>query len=260
MTRPCPSLLNLQILAVVTAVSMPASGHAQSATPMPQPAPVFYVSGIQPVLDHDTYIHALLEQFEGRFGRNGSQFRYDGQAWFGTDYDKLWLKSEGTIGVNRQFGDGSHQALYSRAIMTYFDLQAGVRVDADSGPTRTWGAIGIQGLALYFFDIETTAFFSDRGVAGRITGSYDILLTNRLILQPQVEMNFYSASDYARTAGKGLSDIDAGLRLRYEGYRKFAPYIGVTYAGSFGQAAQFAREKNDRVRDLRFTFGVRSWF
>ncbi|WP_034998775.1 copper resistance protein B [Beijerinckia mobilis] len=260
MTKLFPLVPTLFTCAIVTNTLLPSASQAQTVNAVPQPAPVFYVSGIQPVMDHGTYIHALLDQFEGRFGRNGSQFRYDGQAWFGTDYDKLWLKSEGTIGTNRQFGDGSHQALYSRALSTYFDLQAGVRVDADSGPTRTWGAIGFQGLALYFFDIETTAYFSSRGVAGRITGSYDILLTNRLILQPQVELNFYSASDAARNVGKGLSDIDAGLRLRYEGYRQFAPYIGVTYAGTFGQAAQFSRLQNERVRDLRFTFGVRSWF
>lgn len=244
------------------AQSIPASQseEVQGARAPSTPAPVVYVNGMPPVMDHNTYMHALLEEFEARYSGDGGEFRYDGQAWFGTDYDKLWLKSEGTVGTNGTFGDGDHEALYDRAISRYFDFQTGVRLDIDNGPTRAWGAIGVEGLALYFFNVEATAYFSDRGAAGRLQGSYDILLTNRLILQPQVEMNFYSTPDRARGVGTGLSDIDSGLRLRYEWHRKFAPYIGVTYSGTFGQAADMARSRNERVRDLNFTFGIRTWF
>ncbi|MDN7353553.1 copper resistance protein B [Acetobacter senegalensis] len=264
-------LIGGTVLAAGLATAVPGTGRVQSvparqsegtqeAQTASAPAPVVYVNGIQPVMDHNIYMHALLDQFEARFGADGGQFRYDGQAWFGTDYDKLWLKSEGTVGTNGKFGDGDHEALYDRAISRYFDVQTGVRLNIDNGPTRAWGAIGVEGLALYFFNVEATAYFSDRGAAGRLQGSYDILLTNRLILQPQVEMNFYSASDRARGVGTGLSDIDTGLRLRYEWHRKFAPYIGVSYSGTFGQAADMARSRHERVQDLNFTFGIRTWF
>ena len=230
------------------------------AAPMNKTMAVSYVHGIMPVMDQRVYVHALLDQFEARYGGSGGQFRYDGQAWFGSDYNKLWLKSEGTVGTDGRFGDGDHEILYDRAISRYFDVQSGVRLDIDHGPTRAWGAIGLQGLALYFFDAEATFYFSDRGVAGRLTGSYDIFITNRLILQPQAELNFYSNSDSARGVGRGLSDIDTGLRLRYEWHRKIAPYIGITYSNMFHENSNFRGDIWKNGSGANFTFGIRSWF
>ncbi len=232
------------------------SGVASAQSPDAMVSP----GGMPPVMDNAIYAHAILEQFEDRAGGDG-QFRYDGQGWIGTDLNKLWVKSEGTVDRNGRFSDGQHEALFDRAISTWFDLQAGVRVDLDDGPTRTWVAFGVQGLSLYFFDIEATGYVSDRGrTAFRLQGSYDLLLTNRLILQPQAELNVYGKADRARRTGSGLSDIDTGLRLRYEWSRKLAPYVGVTYAGYVGQAQAFARERGEGAGDVRFTFGLRSWF
>lgn len=239
------------------------AAHAQvpAARDVPAPVPGPDISGMQPVMDNGIYTHALLEQFEDRWSGRNNQFRYDGQAWTGTDLNKLWLKSEGTVTNQGRFTDGQHEFLYDRAVSTYFDVQAGVRVDLDSATTRTWAAIGIQGLSLYFFDLEATAYASDQGhFAGRLKASYDLLITQRLILQPEIEMNVYSKADPARLTGSGLSDIDTGLRLRYEITRKFAPYIGVTYAGRFFQSADFGRREGESPNDLRFVFGVRTWF
>jgi len=93
-----------------------------------------------------------------------------------------------------------------------------------------------------------------------VQASYDLLITQRLILQPEVEFNLYSKSDSGRLVGAGFSDIDTGLRLRYEIRRKFAPYIGVAYEGKFGQTAGFARSAGENTGDVRFLFGIRSWF
>lgn len=219
---------------------------------------VAYVNGIMPVMDQRTYLHGLLDQFEARYGAHGGMFRYDGQAWYGTDYNRLWLKSEGNVSSGGSFSDGDHEILYDRAVSRYFDLQSGVRLDIDRGPARAWGAVGVQGLALYFFDAEATFYFSDRGVAGRLQGSYDFLLTNRLILQPHAELNFYSNADPIRGVRSGLSDTDLGLRLRYEWHRKIAPYIGVTYT----DAAERLQRSDDNIRQRRvsFVFGLRGWF
>jgi len=158
-------------------------------------------------------------------------------------------------------GDSQQQFLYSRAVTTYFDLQGGLRSDLDSRPTRNWAAFGIQGLAPYFFDLELTGFVSGQGhLAAKLQGSYDLLITQRLILQPQIELNIYSKADPARLTGPGFSDIDTGLRLRYEFSRQFAPYIGVVYQGKFGQTANFARQAGGNTGDVRFAFGVRVWF
>jgi len=215
----------------------------------------------QPVMDRGIFAHAIFNQLEGRWNGSNTQFRWDGQGWIGTDYDKLWIKSEGTLQSSGTVDDGQQQFLYSRAVTTYFDLQGGLRSDIDSRPTRNWGALGIQGLAPYFFDLEVTGFVSGEGhLAGKLEASYDLLLTQRLILQPQVEFNIYSKADPARLVGAGFSDIDTGLRLRYEFDRKFAPYIGVVYEGKFGQAAIFARQFGESSGDVRFVFGIRTWF
>ena len=242
----------------------PISAEAQ---PAPPPAQVKVGAGMEmgdmpsPVMDNGIFTHALLEQLEGRWNGSNQQFRYDGQVWSGTDINKIWLKSEGLVTNRGKFTDGQHEFLLDHAISPYFDLQGGVRVDLDDATTRTWAAFGIQGLSLYFFDVEATAYVSDRGrFAARLKASYDLLITNRLILQPEAELNFYSKSDAGRGAGSGLSDIDAGLRLRYEITRKLAPYIGVSYAGRFFQSADFARRERETVNDVRFVFGVRTWF
>jgi copper resistance protein B len=213
-----------------------------------------------PVMDNMIFGHVLFDQMEGRTNGPDNEFRWDGEGWIGTDMNRLWFKSEGF--VERGLAtDGDQEALYDRPITTYFDAQAGVRYDLDSNPGRVWGAIGIEGLALYFFQLAPTFYFSDDGyVAGRITGSYDLLITNRLILQPQVEINFYSKSQPARGLGSGLSDIDTGLRLRYQITRKFAPYIGFAYTGAYGETAAFTRQEGGSANDPRFIFGARVWY
>jgi len=214
----------------------------------------------QPVLDSGIFAHVILNENEGRWNGTNTEYRWEGQGWVGTDYDRLWIKSEGTVS-NGAVDDGQDQFLYSRAITTYFDLQGGLRSDIDSRPTRNWAALGIQGLAPYFFDLELTGYASDQGhLAAKLEGSYDLLITQRLILQPQIELNLYSKADPARLTGAGFSDIDTGLRLRYELSREFAPYIGVVYEGKFGQTASYAKRVGDSTGDFRFAFGVRIWF
>ena len=213
-------------------------------------------------MDNTITWHVLFNQLEGRTNGPDNEFRWDGQGWIGTDMNKIWFKSEGFV-EHGKATDGDTEALYDHPIpfVRYFDAQAGIRYDLDSNPGRTWGAIGVQGLAPYFFDFEPTFYFSDRGrVAGRVMGSYDLLITNRLILQPEIELNFYSKRDPSRGIGSGLSELDTGLRLRYEISRKFAPYIGLAYNGKFGETADFTRVEGSTVNDVRFIFGIRLWY
>jgi copper resistance protein B len=240
-----------------------AVAHAQSSSPSAATHPGSSVPGWEPpVMDNTIMWHVLFNQLEGRTNGPDNEFRWDGQGWIGTDMNKIWFKSEGFV-ENSKATDGDTEALYDHPIpfLRYFDAQAGVRYDLDSNPGRTWGAIGVQGLAPYFFDFEPTFYFSDRGrVAGRLMGSYDLLITNRLILQPQFELNFYSKRDPSRGIGSGLSELDTGLRLRYEISRKFAPYIGLAYNGKFGETADFTRAEGSTVNDVRFIFGIRLWY
>jgi copper resistance protein B len=252
----------IALAAVLAGLAAVAAAQTPAAPDQPTLIPGAHDSAaMQPVMDNGISVHGLLDQFEGRLGGGQNAFRWDGQAWAGTDYNKLWLKSEGFALGNGRVEDGRHEFLYDRAISTYFDVQAGVRTDLDSGTSRNWAAFGIQGLAPLFFNLEATAYLSDRGhAAARLAGSYDLLITQRLILQPEVELNFYSKADPGRGVGAGLSDIDTGLRLRYEISRKFAPYIGVAYAGKFGETAHMARQAGESAGVVQFVFGIRSWF
>lgn len=216
----------------------------------------------RPDMGNQVFAHVLLDQFEGRTNGSDNELRWDGEGWIGTDMNKLWLKSEG-FSDNTTVSDGDHEALYDRPIprMRYFDAQAGVRADLDSGPRRAWAALGIEGLAPYFFDFAPTLYIRDGGnVAGRITGSYDLLLTQRWIAQPEAELNFYNKDDPGRKIGSGFSDLDAGLRLRYEISRKFAPYVGFAYNGKYGDTASYSRSAGEATSDARFVFGIRIWY
>ncbi|MHB1935447.1 MAG: copper resistance protein B [Acidobacteriaceae bacterium] len=228
------------------------SGNANAAMPGMEP----------PVMDNQIFAHVLLDQFEGRTNGPENELRWDGEAWVGTDMNKLWLKSEG-FSDNTTVSDGDHEALYDRPIprMRYFDAQAGIRADLDSGPRRAWAAVGIEGLAPYFFQFSPTLYIRDGGnVAGRLTGSYDLLLTQRWIVQPEAELNFYNKDDPARQIGSGLSDLDTGVRLRYEISRKFGPYVGFAYNGKYGNTASYARRARETTSNPRFVFGLRLWY
>jgi copper resistance protein B len=211
-----------------------------------------------PVDDQRLFVHGLLDQFEGRLGADQG-LRWQGEGWVGGDFNRLWLKSEGEVS-NGKVSDGQQELFYDRPISTYFDLQVGGRYDLDSRAGRGWGAIGVEGFAPGYITTSATLYASGNGrFAAKLEGSDEIRFTQRLVLEPQAELNLYSRADPARGVGAGASDLDAGLRLRYEITRKFAPYVGVTYEKLFARTADFAHVYGDRADDLRFTVGIRSW-
>lgn len=199
-----------------------------------------------------------LAEVQLRDGRDG--YRWDGEFWTGGDIHRLTVKSEG----EGQFGEpaaGEVQALYSRAIGPYFNLQAGVRQDLAPGPDRTYAAVGFEGLAPYWFDVEGALFVSTKGdVLGRLEGYYDQRVTQRLILQPRVELNLSAQDVPERRLGSGVTDAEAGLRLRYEIAREFAPYVGVSWERRFGTTARFARADGEGTGGVSVVAGIRTWF
>jgi copper resistance protein B len=262
-TRPCAIRFCMLVLTAVIFCLSAQSAKAQAATSHRSGNAVVTAPAVEPpVMDRQIFTHFLFNELEGRAGGNGTALRWDDEGWIGTDMNRLWLKSEGFL-RNGTVSDGDLEVFYDRPIprLRYFDAQAGVRVDLDSGPRRTWGAVGIQGLAPHFFEIEPTFYFRDAGhVAGRLTATYDLLITQRLIAQPNLELNFYGKRDPQRGLGTGLSDLDTGIRLRYEISRKFAPYIGFAYTRKHGGTATLSRQAGEPVADPTFVFGLRVWY
>lgn len=238
-----------------------AQNHSPAASP-PTGVSATIPNFAVPMADNRIITHVLFDQLEGRTGANNTDFRWDGEGWIGGDMNRLWFKSEG-FASSSSVTDGDHEALYDHPIprLRYFDGQIGVRADLDSGPHRLWAAVGMEGLAPFFFEFAPTFYIRDGGhVAGRIVSSYDLLLTQRLVIQPEAELNFYSKDDPARRIGSGLSDLDTGLRIRYEFSRKFAPYVGWAYHGKYGNSALYARQAHETTRDSQFVFGLRVWY
>ncbi|MGZ5901801.1 MAG: copper resistance protein B [Reyranella sp.] len=231
--------------------------RAQQTPPTDQAQP----HSMPSMLDETIFAHLLFDQLEGRLGFNqGNTFRWEAEGWLGTDENRIWLLSEGRYSDN-QLDDGIQQLFYGRAITTYFDALVGVRYDLDSLPGRGWGAFGIQGLAPQFFRVSALGYVSGEGHLGaRLEASYDLLITQRLILQPQLELNFYTKDEPARLVGAGLSELDAGLRLRYEITRQFSPYVGITYLGQYGATANYVSASGGSTQQVRFTVGLRAWF
>ncbi|MDB5684773.1 MAG: Copper resistance protein CopB [Sphingomonas bacterium] len=203
----------------------------------------------------------MLNRAEVQPEGDGGILRWDGEAWFGGDIDRLTIKSEGEGRLGRPLDAVELQALYSHAVDAYWNLQAGVRHDFRPDPERSYATIGIEGLAPYWFEVEAALFLSDKGdLLGRIEGYYDQRITNRLILQPRAELNF-AAQDVAENGiGAGLSDAELGLRLRYEIRREFAPYVGLSWERKIGDTARYARRQGDGRTSAGAVFGLRFWF
>ena len=200
-----------------------------------------------------------LAEYQVRDGRDG--YRWEGEGWFGGDIDRVVVKTEGEGAFGEGVETAEAQLLYSRALDPYWNLQAGMRHDFEPGPSRTYAIIGIEGLAPYWIELEAALFLSDKGdLLGRIGGYYDQRLTQRLILQPRVELNLSAQDIPEQGLGSGLNDAEFGLRLRYEAAREFAPYFGISHERKIGDTARFARAAGGDVRSTGLVLGIRAWF
>jgi copper resistance protein B len=201
----------------------------------------------------------MIDQLEWR-NADDNKLTWEADAWLGRDLDKLWLKTEGEY-ADDDTEELELQLLYSRAVSTYWDVQAGWRGDFQPNPSRNWFAAGFHGLAPYFFEIDAALFIGGSGrTAARLEVDYEILFTQRLILEPEVEINWYGEDDPAVGVGSGFSEIQAGLRLRYEIRREIAPYVGINWWNKFGDTRDLAKSAGEATDDLEFLAGLRIWF
>jgi copper resistance protein B len=230
-----------------------ASGESPShATPGSSPS--------HPMLE-DPFNHSVVfDRFETRDAEGGDVGAWDMNAWFGRAFDRLAIRSEG-----ERTPEGTDQAdvelLWAHTFARWWDFVAGARADFEPSPTQTWGAIGVQGLAPYRFELEGTVYLGDGGdAAARFAAEYELLITQRLILQPRVELNWYGQEDAARGIGAGLATSEAGLRLRYELRREIAPYLGIVREHKHGGTEELAQLAGQDPNDTRWVLGIRARF
>lgn len=219
--------------------------------------------GVQLVHDNMIFYQLRADRFEQRFQQGDNVLLHDVQAWIGSDYNKLWFKSEGEYNTSKDSHEQtSVEALYSRAISPFFDLQAGYRHDfISNADDRNFGAFGVQGLAPYFFEMQATSYISDEGyVSAALEAEYDLLLTQRLILQPRFETEIAVQDVEEYNIGSGVTGFETGARLRYEISRKFAPYVGVSWEQSVGETKDLQQADGEQTNNTALVTGVKFWF
>lgn len=212
---------------------------------------------------HGNQINSLLiaERLEYLTSNDSDALVWEAQGWVGTDISKFWLKTEGKHIRAEGIEESEIQLLYSRAVSPFWDFQAGIRHDLNPTPNRTHLVLGAQGLAPYWFEVDTAVFISNEGNATvRLETEYEFFLTQRLILQPRVELNLATRADEDLELGRGFFDSVAELRLRYEFRREFAPYLGVSWGGAFGDTADLVKQRGEQPREFSVVAGIRLWF
>ncbi len=247
-------------------MAMPAEKPAVTAPAATGTPPHLLYSWAPPVDDRMRFNYVSFDRFEFSTGEAPDALHLDAQGWYGGDRDKFWWKVEGTHQTQgATAGEGELQALYSRLVAPFWDFQAGLRYDRTWGPGpdrgRAFAVIGFEGLAPFWFEVEPALFVSEHGdISARISTTYDALLTQRLVLQPRLDMNVAVQGVPKFGVSHGFNNVELGLRLRYEIRREFAPYVGVTWSRQLGATANLARAIGATVDELRFVAGVRLWW
>ena len=245
------------IMGVASLLILLAGGRAQAQTAPPYTNDIF--------LDNKTYTFLIFDRLEYTGISGPDPLVWDAQGWIGKDFHKFWFKTEGDVLTSEKEGEMELQGLYSRAITSFFDLQAGLRYDlaynAVDNNSRGFAVIGIQGLAPYLFEVDGALFVSDAGdISASLEAEYDMPITQRLWGQPRLETSLAVQEVEQWGVGSGLNNVRLGFRLRYEIRREFAPYVGISWNRQLGETADFVRDEGGDPSTFGLVGGVRMWF
>lgn len=209
--------------------------------------------------DRKLFGKVMIDKLEWRAG-DESQYAWDLRGWYGGDIHKAWFEAEGARadGVTHE---ARLEAGWERIVSAWWSVRAGLRHDAGVGPSRDWLAAGFAGLAPGFIETEASLYLGeDSRSALRLKLERDFLFTQKLVLQPELELDAYGKDDPEKLIGAGLSGLGLGLRLRYEIRREFAPYLGVSWTGHFGDTADLRRAAGEGADEFSWLAGIRAWF
>ncbi|ABS61970.1 copper resistance B precursor [Parvibaculum lavamentivorans DS-1] len=234
---------NTLALALVLAVGAASASHAREAMPD----------------DHGPDLFNMIKLEADYADAHDGLWNWNLDGWVGGDVDRLWIRSEGEI-ADGDVEKAEAQIFYGRNVHPFWDLLLGIRQDFEPD-SETYLAAGAVGLAPYFFETEATAFLSTEGdLSARFEQGFDLPITQKLIAEPHVELNVFAQDVPERGIGAGFSSIEAGLQLRYEVVRKFAPYVDLVWERELGETASRARASGEDVEDTTLRVGVRAWF
>ncbi|WMC12056.1 copper resistance protein B [Oceanimonas pelagia] len=210
--------------------------------------------------DEHWFYGVLADRLERVDNGDEQALAYEVSAWAGRDYDRAVVKAEGDIEHGR-LAEASTELLWRHALTAFWNSDLGGRYDTGHGPDQGWLAAGVSGLAPYWLELDATAYLGDDGqTALALEAEYELLLTQRLVLQPAIELTAYGSNDAERGQGRGLSELVAGARLRYEITRQFAPYVGWEWQAALGDRADQLRAEDEATQENRWVAGVRFWF
>ena len=215
-----------------------------------------------PMHDNIVLSKFMIDRLERRDAKTTDSTYWEAQAWVGGDLNKIWLKTEGSR-ANGETDDADVELYYSRAVSAFWDAQVGIRHDYSTAesPSRNWLGVGFLGLAPYLFEMDITAYLGNKGRSAlRFKTEYDLLLTQRLVFMPELELNAYGKDDPQRALGSGLSDASLTLRLRYDVRREFSPYIGIMWTQLYGSTSDYARSAGKDVSKTQLLAGIRAWW
>ena len=250
---------------------MPATKPAQNASGEPAtPIPPLTAEDRAAAFPQDLHGHTvhdrainhyvLFDQLEWQASGDTKGGIWDVKSWVGGDVNRVWIHSE-CASEGSSLEEAEVHVTYGRSVSRWWDVVAGVRQDFRPGPAQTWATVGIQGLAPQLFDVQATLYIGESAATlARFEAEYDLLMTNRLVLQPLFEINVYGKAIPEREIGAGISSTEAGLRLRYELRREFAPYVGLVWHRQFGGTADFSEAAGRDIGGWRFAAGLRTWF
>ncbi len=238
----------------------PAMVHDRAADRYYDPAAMARAEAVMMREGGGPYGAAVLDLAEYRLNRGRDSYEWEGEGWVG-DLNRFLLRSRGEGEVGQKLDHGEVEAAYSRALTPWWNVQAGVRQDFGQGPARTHAMIGLEGLAPYRFDVLAQAYLSDRGeLSARLEVSADQRITRKLVLQPRTELLLAAQDLPGQRLGSGLASAEAGLRLRYEFTRKFAPYVGMNWTWLPGRSGDLARARGDSPTSRAVVLGLHGWF
>jgi copper resistance protein B len=250
------------ITVIALVLLVPFAAHAQEAPPITDDDRAAAFPDVDGHAAHDSTFNyfVLFDQLEWQDLDGGDSGSWDTKAWVGGDRNRLWFRTEGDV-RNGSFSATQTHVLFGRAITRWWDVVGGLRQDVRPGPAQTWAAIGIQGTAPYWFEVQATAYVGASGRTHmRFEAEHDLLLTNRLVLQPLLETEIYGKDDPEHGFGAGLTTLDIGIRLRYEIRREFAPYVGLVWSRKFFGTADLAEAAGETSAGTRAAVGIRTWF